>query len=110
MASEIYRQYQAYPVPFGGNTGSPDSFVGFGETGFTSSSSTFNGTTPEGVACLIYQIATGNIPGELGGGGSVPAANSAWAASKLNPLIVAGGALSELVGVCPLNYNSNNNM
>lgn len=98
----------AYPVAFGGNTGKPNTFVGFGETGFTSSSSTFNGTTAAGTACLLYQIATGSISGEMGGGGTVPAANYAWAASKLNPLIVAGGALSELVGVCGLNYNSNN--
>lgn len=108
VADQINQMYAAHPVAFGGNTGSPNSFVGFGETGFTTSSSTFNGTTAAGTACLLYQIATGSIPGELGGGDTVPAANYAWAASKLNPLIAIGGALDELVGTCPLNYNSNN--
>jgi len=103
VASEIGYQYMKYPVAFGGNTGKPNSFVGIGEAGPYISNNKFSGT-PQGAACLLYQIATENVPSSLGGGGTdTPVANFQWAASKLNPLFSTGalGAFG-----CPLAFNN----
>lgn len=66
VSAEIFAQYSAHPVPFGGNTGKPNSFVGIGDTGAIKNGM-FTGTE-SGVACLLYQMATGNIPSSLGVG------------------------------------------
>jgi unspecific peroxygenase len=107
IAVQIFAMYQLHPVQFGGNTGSPNSFAGVGENGLSLES--VNGTDPKGVACLLYQVATEDVPASLRGGGDGPVASNntyKWAANQLNPLFGVGQALSSLVGLCQLNYNS----
>lgn len=103
VAAEIFKQYELYPVAFGGNTGNPNTFYGIGQYGPSISNNTLQ-TTPQGVACLLYQIATENTPSSLGGGGNVPTTTLQWAASKLNPIFGSSGSLGSLA--CPLNYNA----
>ncbi|KAB8801895.1 hypothetical protein FH972_026716 [Carpinus fangiana] len=91
VANEIFAQYEEYPVAFGGNTGKPNSFVGIGQNGPYFSNNTFTGT-PQGVTCLLYQIATENQPSSLGVYSNVPIDNLRWAASKLNPIYKAAGS------------------
>lgn len=103
VAAEIFAQYEGHPVAFGGNTGKTNSFVGIGQYGPYISNGMFSGT-PAGVACLLYQSATGNAPSAFGGG-SIPTANLEWAASQLNPIF--GDSSTELGAFgCPLAYNS----
>ncbi|CAK3916079.1 Aromatic peroxygenase [Lecanosticta acicola] len=103
VSSQIGMQYQLYPVAFGANTGNPNSFVGFGETG--PSISNGSATTPAGVACALYQLATENDPASLGGGGSgsLPLATLTWAATKLNPIFSGTGAAAQFG--CPIAFN-----
>ncbi|KAK4493742.1 hypothetical protein PRZ48_014927 [Zasmidium cellare] len=103
VAAEIFKQYEAYPVAFGGNTGNPNTFYGIGQYGPSITNNTLQ-STPQGVACLLYQIATEDAPASLGGGSTTPLANLQWAASKLNPIFGAGGSLASFG--CPLNFNS----
>ncbi|KAF2167105.1 hypothetical protein M409DRAFT_54310 [Zasmidium cellare ATCC 36951] len=103
VAAEIFKQYEAYPVAFGGNTGNPNTFYGIGQFGPSISNNTLQ-TTPQGVACLLYQIATENTPSSLGGGGGLPTSTLQWAASKLNSIFGSGGSLASLA--CPLNHNN----
>lgn len=104
VATEIFAQYELYPVAFGANTGKPNSFVGIGQDGAYISNSMFNGTAA-GVACALYQLATENDPAELGGGATpVPTANLQWAASMLNPIYSSPNMTS--FAPCPLNYNA----
>lgn len=92
VAAEIFKQYEEYPVAFGGNTGKPNTFVGLGQNGpYFSNTNQFNGTAA-GVACLLYQFATENEPAALGAYSTVPVANLQWAASKLNPIYQAAGS------------------
>ena len=104
MAAEIFAQYGMHPVPFGGNTGKPNSFVGLGDFGAIKNGK-FQGTEA-GVACLLYQFATENVPSSLGGGSvpAVPTESLQFAANKLNPLF---GNQSSALGAfgCPLNFN-----
>lgn len=103
VAAEIFKQYQAYPVAFGGNTGNPNSFVGTGEFGPSISNNTFSGT-PAGVACLLYQLATENVPSALGGGGVQPSTLSQatldWMRSQVNPIFQGADLLS--FAACPI--------
>ena len=62
---EIAAQYLEHPVLFGGNTGSPDSFDAID---FAPSISAGNlDTSEKGILCLIYQLATENVPSSLSG-------------------------------------------
>lgn len=103
IGTEIGDMYSLHPVPFGSNTGEPNSFVGLNGTMPYFENGTFSGTTA-GAVCALYLLATDNIPAELGGGDVVlPVATLAWAAAQLNP-IFSSGVLGGLA--CPLNFNS----
>ena len=74
--------------------------TGKGISGVTNSK--FTGATEKQIICLIYQIATENVPSSIQTSlGSLPAAVVQFAASKLNPLSVftnAGCPLKPLGG------------
>ncbi|EME80673.1 uncharacterized protein MYCFIDRAFT_98841, partial [Pseudocercospora fijiensis CIRAD86] len=104
VAAEIFKQYEAYPVAFGGNTGKPNSFVGLGQFGPSISNNMFNGTAA-GVACLLYQIATENVPSALGGGGNtafttVPQANLDFMRKMVNPIFASSNMTA--FAACPI--------
>lgn len=81
VGTEIGAQYNLYPVAFGGNQvstpslgtspliadndsqGAPNTFAGFGENKpyFQEGLLTSSGSTPQGIACLLYQMATGGM-------------------------------------------------
>ncbi|KAH9831905.1 aromatic peroxygenase-like, partial [Teratosphaeria destructans] len=105
VAAEILAQYELHPVAFGGNTGTPDSFVGLGQDGPYLSHGMFTGSTPAGVACLLYQVATENDPAEFGGGSvpQTPQANLEWMAAKINPFFTGNGSAAAFG--CPIAYN-----
>jgi len=103
VTAQIELMYALHPVAFGGNTGKPNSFVGIGNFGTTIQNNMFNGTAA-GVACLLYQAATENMPASTTGaaGTNPPTANLQWAASKLNPLFSSG----TFAAACPINFNN----
>ena len=86
IAEEIRYQYSAYPKLFGGN-------VGVGN--FLALNTTFgiiqNGTLPDEVtakdiACLLYQLATDNVPGTVGNEADIPLDVLTWVLTQLNPI------------------------
>lgn len=50
--------------PLGGNTGKPNTFVGFNYPGFVQNGALTN-ASPQGVACLLYQVLAGALPTSL---------------------------------------------
>lgn len=82
VAQEILDQYLEYPVLFGGNTGNGQ-FDVINGNGFENGK--LNATTPASVMCLLYQLATGQIPATLNGVVTPTVEAVAFAVSKLGP-------------------------
>ncbi|PPJ56676.1 hypothetical protein CBER1_08710 [Cercospora berteroae] len=103
VAREIGAQYFLNPVAFGGNTGKPNSFVGIGSNGPFFSNGTLPGS-PQGVSCLLYQLATENIPSALGGGGEadLPPARLNWMRDTLNPVFTNATFSPAAAFGCPI--------
>ncbi|EMF09816.1 Cloroperoxidase [Sphaerulina musiva SO2202] len=105
IAAEIAAQYFLHPVAFGGNTGKPNTFVGVGTQGPYISNNTIPGS-PAGVACLLYQIATENIPSAIGGGGAandaIPASSLNFMRNTLNPLFTNSSLSGAAAFGCPI--------
>ena len=91
VADDFITMYGMNPVLLGGNVGK-NNFDALGTTGNGVSgitNSKFTGATEKQIICLIYQIATENVPSSIQTGlGNLPAAVVQFAASKLNPLSV----------------------
>ena len=106
VAAEIAAQYFLHPVAFGGNTGRPNTFVGVGSQGPYISNSTLTNSTPAGVACLLYQVATENIPSAVGGGGeasaAIPASSLSFMRNTLNPLFTNSSLSGAAAFGCPI--------
>ncbi|KAF2821794.1 Cloroperoxidase [Ophiobolus disseminans] len=94
VAEEIRYQYPAFPELFGGNVGAGN---------FLALNTTFgiiqNGTLPDEVtakdiACLLYQLATNNVPGAIGNEAELPLDVLTWVLMQLNPIFANTG--------CPL--------
>ena len=82
VAVEIVAQYLAHPVLFGGNAGK-------GNFDLLSFGAIQNGTldaTQQNVLCLIYQLATENVPTSLSGVLELPLEVVQWTTGKLNPI------------------------
>ena len=91
VAGEILAQYLEYPVLFGGNVGQGNfDALGFG----TIRNGNLTDPSTDAVLCLIYQLATQNIPSSLSGVVELPLEAVQWAAGKLNPVFKTYG--------CPL--------
>ena len=98
IGNETYYQYSNYPRPFGGNAGAGN---------FLALNSTFgiiqNGTIPSNATsadflCLIYQVLTENVPGEVQNEPDVGLGALQYIASQINPVFAQYG--------CPLVYNT----
>ncbi len=82
VSVEIVAQYLKYPVLFGGNTGKGN----FNALNFGAITNGKWDATTKGALCLLYQIATDNVPGSLSGVSALPLEVVSWAAGKLNPV------------------------
>ncbi len=81
VTAEITAQYLEHPVLFGGNLG-PNNFNALGTFGPIK-----NGKLDTaGTLCLIYQLATENVPSSLSTVLELPLTVVGWAAGKLNPV------------------------
>ena len=89
VTTEIIAQYDEYPVLFGGNAG-VGNFDALGSFNSLISGGKLSGS-PSAVVCLLYQIATENIPSSLSGVLTLPEEVIAWSAGKLNPVFANSG-------------------
>ncbi|KAH4202786.1 hypothetical protein HBH42_022670 [Parastagonospora nodorum] len=92
---QILAQLLAYPKPFGGNIG-PNNFnaVNFG---VIRDGKLPDSATAGDILCLLYQLATSQVPNTLTGVLALPLNLVKWSASKLNPVFDnAGCALAPL--------------
>ena len=83
---EIVAQYLEHPVLFGGNVALGD-FDGLGD--FGSGGAIVNSSLspdPSVVLCLLYQLATEDVPSSLSGVLELPVQVVDWAVGKLNPV------------------------
>ena len=84
VATQIVLMYAEHPVLFGGNAGQGN-FDALGDYG---AQGQITGSTLAGdaasVQCLLYQIATENVPSSLSGVLNLPADVLSWAVGKLN--------------------------
>ncbi|MCJ1312986.1 hypothetical protein MMC25_006662 [Agyrium rufum] len=92
VATEILALYAEHPVLFGGNAGAGN-FDLLGTFGSGISGSKLTGSAAD-VRCLLYQIATENVPSSLGGVLTLPLEVLSWVLEKLNPVFEGSG--------CPL--------
>ena len=107
VADDFLTMYTLNPVLLGGNVGKNNfdalgPAAGNGVSGVNNTDSTFSGATERDIICLLYQIATEDVPSSLQTGlGDLPAEVVAFAAGKLNLLEVfvdAGCTLKPLGG------------
>jgi len=91
VGSDILAQYLAKPVAFGGNAGIGN-FNGLNFAGYTTDGK-LNTMNVAALKCLLFQLATDNVPSSLGGviTGTLSAAGRAWANSKLSPYGTTSG-------------------
>lgn len=91
VAADIGTQYLAKPVAFGGNAGIGN-FNGLNFAGYTTNGK-LNQMSAADLQCLLFQIATDNVPSALGGvvTGTLSAAGKAWASAKLAPYGTTSG-------------------
>ena len=84
--------YAEYPVLLGGNAG-VGNFDELDTFGSVITGGKLSGNASD-VECLLYQLATENIPSSLSGVLELPLEVIQWAAGKLNPVFAGTG--------CPL--------
>ena len=82
VAVEILKLYIAHPVPFGGNTGEPNTFFPLPDR---QQLSITNKTIP-GILCLIYRTILSLTPTEVVSGVTTPVAILNFVTSKLDPV------------------------
>lgn len=83
MATEAVALFLERPVLFGGNAGKGNfDLLNFGDD--------FNegkwNATAQGALCLLYQIATADVPSSLSGVLELPVSIVDWAVGKVNPV------------------------
>ncbi|KAL9003549.1 MAG: hypothetical protein Q9188_003590 [Gyalolechia gomerana] len=89
-AEEVAALYLKYPVLFGGNVGE-DNFNALSYGPITNGNFA---ASAQNVWCLLYQVATENVPSSLTGVLVLPLQVVTWATGKLNPVFKDSG--------CPL--------
>lgn len=90
IVNQIFAQYQQYPSALGGNTGAPDTFVGLNYPGFIQNG-TLENSSPQGIACLFYQLATVALPTSLLQTLQVALGRSQYATNKLSGIFAKLG-------------------
>ena len=93
VANEIFQQYIMYPVEFGGNAGKGN-FNSIGTIGGLVNGKLPDDATAADVECLLYQLATSNIPSPIAGIPVLGAAALDYLLTKINPVFQNTG--------CPL--------
>ena len=82
-AVEIVSLYAEHPVLFGGNVGKGN----FDAIGYAPAISNGNlAATTQNVLCLLYQLATDNVPSSLSRVLELPLNVRSWGVGKLNPV------------------------
>ena len=82
VVTEIAAQYLEHPVLLGGNVGQNN----FDALSFSSIKDGKLDTSTNALLCLIYQLATDNVPSSLSGVLELPLEVVQFAAGKLNPI------------------------
>ena len=82
VVGEIAAQYLEHPVLFGGNVAQGN----FDALNFGSIQNGKLDTSTNSILCLIYQLATDNVPSSLNGVLELPLEIVQFAAGKLNPI------------------------
>ncbi|KAL6720615.1 hypothetical protein ACLMJK_002540 [Lecanora helva] len=82
VTAEIVAQYLEHPVLFGGNVAQGN----FDALNFSTIQNGKLDTSTNSVLCLIYQLATDNVPSSLSGVLELPLEVVQFAAGKLNPI------------------------
>jgi hypothetical protein len=92
---QILAQYQSYPKQFGGNVGK-NNFNGL-NFGSIRDGKLADGATVGDIVCLLFQLATTQIPNAVGQLTALPLDLLGWATGKLTPVLGnAGCALNPL--------------
>lgn len=89
VAEDFVTMYSMNPEPLGGNAGKVNDFDGLGAsgTGVVGVENNLLSLNPNDFVCLIYQIATEDVPSSLQTKlGPLPASVAAFATANLNPL------------------------
>ena len=87
VGNEIIAQYLAFPVLFGGNLGSTNNFDGLNTTfSIIKDGKLPSSTTAADITCLLYQLATENVPSSLSTVLELPLEVLEFTISKLNPI------------------------
>jgi len=89
VTAEILALYLEYPVLFGGNVG-VNNFDALGSFGLIASGKIPSTTTTDELVCLLYQLATENVPSSLSNVITLPAEILSWVTGKLNAADVFG--------------------
>lgn len=91
VASDIAIQYLAKPVQFGGNVG-VNNFDGEDFNGYTTNGK-LNSMSAAELECLLFQLATDNVPSAVGGvvTNTLSAASGAWVDLMLKPFGTTSG-------------------
>ena len=88
LVAQVLALYTAHPVLFGGNVGVNNfNALNFG----TAISNGKLSLKAQDVLCLLYQLATDDVPDSLSSVLTVPSAVLSFATSKLNPIFADSG-------------------
>ncbi|KAL6705176.1 hypothetical protein ACN47E_007281 [Coniothyrium glycines] len=86
IGEEIRYQYSYAPKLFGGNVGAGN-FLALNTTfGIIANGTVPGDATAADFACLLYQLATENVPGTVGNEAALPLDVLAWVLTQLNPV------------------------
>lgn len=87
LVVQVIDLYTAHPVLFGGNVG-----VGnFDALDFGAISNGMLSLEPQDVLCLLYQLATDDVPDSLSSVLTLPSEVLSFATSKINPVFANSG-------------------
>ena len=95
VANDFVQMYSMHPVLLGGNVGK-NNFDLLGDFGNAVKGSKFS-TNPNDIVCLLYQLATDNVPDSLSTVLELPLQVLTWTTGKLNPVFKGTGCPLKLV-------------
>lgn len=96
VATQILAMYAAYPKLFGGNTGAGN-FLALKSFGKIKDGKLPSDTEVAGVVCLLYQLATENVPSGIEDVVLLPLDLLGWITGKLNPVFKNFGCPLKIV-------------
>ena len=95
VANDFVQMYAMHPVLLGGNVGK-NNFDAMGSFGTAVTNGKFS-TNPQEIVCLLYQLATEDVPDGLNGVLELPLQVLTFATGKLNPIFKGTGCPLKLV-------------